>query len=108
MVGPWTDTSCRGWPRAASTPARSSWTGSPTPDGSGILFAALNGINATAAQPDEDEKWFWLVQPTGKRSEFPEVFDCGTEDSPEAAKSKATAALIEADCLYQTAGPEGW
>lgn len=80
----------------------------PDAYGSGILFAGLNGINATIAPPDEDEKWFWLVQPTGKRSEFPEVSDCGTEDSPEAAKSKATAALIKADSLYQTAGPEGW
>jgi hypothetical protein len=75
--------------------------------------ADLNGIYAEVAptldaDQNPDEPWFWSVKTTGKRSEWPEVYNSGRARCLTEAKKRAEAFMREADAAYQTMGPEGW
>lgn len=50
---------------------------------------------------------FWRVTPTARLSEYPELFDAGTEPTREAAKVAAAASVTAALASYADAkGPE--
>lgn len=61
--------------------------------------ADLNGIIGEVVKK-ENGKWFWSVKPSGKRSEFPEIFDCGTIPTEYVAKRCAEASMKKADESY--------
>lgn len=81
-------------------------------DIAGMRETEVNGIYAEYRAPDPEsdspDKWWWMVKPTGRRSEFPEVYDCGLVDTEESARLAAEASLIKADAAYGTMSPEGW
>ena len=71
-------------------------------------FAAdLNGIYADVYL-QENGAWAWIVKPSGRRCEYPELFDCGDARTEQSAKNKAEVALKKADRSYRTMGEDGW
>jgi hypothetical protein len=72
----------------------------------GLHEADLNGIHGEYRAPDMDtsedgtNQWFWMVKPTGTRSEFPEVYNCGMADCETEARKRAENFMREADAAY--------
>jgi hypothetical protein len=62
--------------------------------------ADLNGMLAVVSQSEDYGDWWWAVNPTSRRSEWPECDSTGNEPSREAAVAAAEKALRKADASY--------
>jgi len=58
------------------------------------------GFEASVNLNPEGE-WWWMVRPTGERSETPELYDAGSNRTAHAAKVAAEKAVRQADKEYQ-------
>ena len=65
-------------------------------------FAIFNGILAHIDVAEDETSWFYTVQASPERCEYPEIVTCGTLPTLEEAQAKAEEKMLEADSTYQT------
>lgn len=72
------------------------WQCSEWCDAPGAASAAHEGYVADVSCESNGDGWFWEVRATAAVSEYPELIDCGIEDTAHAATFVAERVLFKA------------